>query len=74
MSRYRLTISCEFDTEKPMIDHDEIARNIINTCCPINFNLFGSECDMSTCSKCWFKALEGGVKKGGKSVHVERLD
>lgn len=74
MARYKLTISCEFDTAYPMTAHTEIARNIINTCCPINFNLYGSDCDMSTCAKCWFKALEGGVSRGEESVHVERLD
>lgn len=75
MSRYKLTVSCEFDSAYPITLHDEIARNIANMVCPQNFNLIKSEkCSMTTCWECWLKALERGVKSGCKSVHVKRLD
>ena len=28
MARYKLTISCEFDTAYPMTAHTEVARNV----------------------------------------------
>ena len=75
MSRFRLTLSCEFDTAYPISCHTDIARNIVSMVCPQNFSLVGSEkCSMTTCWNCWFYALEKGVKKGEESVHVERLD
>lgn len=75
MSRFRFTVSCEFDTAYPISCHADIARNIVNMVCPQNFSLVNSEkCSMTTCWNCWFNALEKGVKKGEESVHVERLD
>ena len=75
MSRFRLTVSCEFDSAYPISCHTNIARNIVNMVCPQNLGLASSEkCSMTTCWNCWFHALEGGVVNGEGSVHVERLD
>ena len=74
MARYKLTISCEFDTAYPMTAHTEVARNIVNVCCPSTFNFIDASCNMTDCVHCWFRALEGGVSSGEESVHVERLD
>lgn len=75
MSRFRLTVSCEFDTAYPITLHTDIARNIVNMVCPQHFSLANSEkCTMNTCWDCWIHALEGGVVNGEDSVYVERLD
>lgn len=73
MSRYKLTISCEFDTAHPMSAHTEAARGIIDGCCPSDFDLDCKEC-MIDCKTCWFNAIEKGVGKCAESVHIERVD
>lgn len=79
MARFKLTVSCEFDSAYPITCHTDIARNIVNMVCPQNFSLDNSECartkkcTMTTCWNCWLHALEGGVVSGDESVHVERL-
>ena len=74
MSRFRLTVSCEFDSAYPISCHTNIARNIVNMVCPQNLGLASEKCSMTPCWNCWFQALEGGVVNGEGSVHVERLD
>lgn len=73
MSRYRMNIVCDFDTDKPV--QDFTTKNLINGCCPQDFDLFCAEyCARADCVSCWFDAVERGVISGSKSVHVERLD
>lgn len=77
MSRYKLTISCEFDSAYPMTAHTEEARALVTHCCPQEFGFIVTDsfCSMSNCRECWFKALEEGeLSDATKSVHVERLD
>lgn len=74
MARFKLTVSCEFDTAYPITLHTDIARNIVNMVCPRNLGLASEKCSMNTCWNCWIYALEGGVVNGEDSVHVERMD
>lgn len=76
MARYKLTISCEFDTAYPMTAHTEEARALVTHCCPQEFGFVtDSFCSMSNCRECWFMALkEWELLDATKSVHVERLD
>ena len=75
MAQFGFDICVVFDTEKPPEKQSEVARALVNTTCPLTFNLLQEGCCTSyECWSCWYKALEQGVKNGCKSVHVKRLD
>lgn len=75
MARYKLTITCEFDSAYGISVHDDIARAIICNCCP-GFAGLNVEraCINKNCVECWDKALEMGVRAdAAENVHVERV-
>lgn len=73
MARYKLTISFELDEAYPMSLHTDVARNIVESCCPSNFGFCGN-CDLLNCKRCWETALKEGVlADAAENVHVERL-
>lgn len=75
MSKYKVTISGVFDSDTISNNSDKLILHLVRNCCPgyFGFNV-GVACTMSNCMGCLEHALEKGVKKGVKSVHVERLD
>ena len=75
MSRYKITISWVFDSYIMPNDGDKLILHLVRNCCPGSFGFNVDEaCNMTNCLECWGRAIEIGVKKGVKSVHVERLD
>lgn len=75
MSKYKLTISGVFDSDTISNNSDKLILHLVRNCCPAFFGFnVGEACSMSNCMGCWEHALEMGVKKGVKSLHVERLD
>ena len=73
MARYKLSFECEFDENSPIFLHTEAARTIVKSCCPSDFGM-SDNCELLDCKECWFRALEGGVSRGEKFIHVRRLD
>lgn len=75
MSKYKVTISGVFDSDTISNNSDKLILHLVRNCCPVFFGFnVGYACSMSNCMGCWEHALEMGVKKGVKSVYVERLD
>ena len=75
MAKFEVDIELFFDSELPLLLHNEVTRNVVNDMCPRSVGLDCNEkCSMDYCGECWKTAVERGACADARFIHVRRLD